>query len=204
MKNFSLFILIFSLNFLTSLAGTLTPSEKSKVAIELPYSMGTHEFSAKAFSGKIEWDEKANEIKSGELKLAIEAIKVKKSELKCHMMEALGLDYKASKFPKSHVCNNDDELPKDGPDSIKYPEITGTLLSPLKMGENEAKVSWQIHGKIKEMTMPVTLTKGEGGELVVLNSKWKLKLSDFDIIVKKFLFIAVKDDVSLNMTLSLR
>lgn len=198
MRTFSLFILIFSF---TSVAGTLTPSEKSKVAISLPYSMGVHEFSAKAFSGKLEWDEKANEIKSGELKLAIQGIKVKKSEQKCHMMEAMGLDYKASEFPESHVCNKDDELPKDGPDSIKYPEITATLLSPIKMGENEVKVSWQIHGKTKEITMPITMTKGDG---IVLTSNWKMKLSDFDIIVKKFLFIAVKDDVSLKMTLALK
>lgn len=201
MRTFSLLILIFSF---TSVAGTLVPAEKSKIAIELPYSMGVHEFSANAFSGKVEWDEKTNEIKSGELKLAIESIKVKKAEQKCHLLEAMGLDYKASEFPESHVCNSDDKLPGDGPNSIKYPEITATLLSPIKMGENEVKVSWLIHGKTKVITMPITLTKGEAGEGLRLTSKWKMKLSDFDIIVKKFLFIAVKDDVSLKKNLSLR
>ncbi len=180
----------------------MSPSEKSHVSIEIDYTMGEHLLEAKGISGKVEWDPTTSEIKSGELKMAIANIKSQKSELECHMRESLGLDYLISNFPKDHVCNEEDKLPNAGPNSIKYPEISATLLSVLKVGENEAKVQWIIHGKKSTLTMPITVTKGKEGEVLKMNSKWNMKLSDFNIIVKKFLFIGVKDDVELKLDAS--
>lgn len=197
MKTYSLLFLFFSF---TSLAASLVPSEQSKVTIEIPYSMGEHVLNAQGLSGKIEWDEKTNTIQNGELKLAIVNIKAKKSKMECHLRESLGLDYKNSDFPDEHVCDDDDQLPKEGANSIKYSDVTATLVSPLKTGKNVAQVRWNIHGKTKEMVMPITVSKDDKGE-VVLDSKWKMKLSDYDIVVKKFLFIAVEDEFSVKMNL---
>jgi polyisoprenoid-binding protein YceI len=199
MKKYSLYLLFFSFS---SLAAIMSPSEKSHVSIEIDYTMGEHLLEAKGISGKVEWDPTTSEIKSGELKMAIANIKSQKSELECHMRESLGLDYLISNFPKDHVCNEEDKLPNAGPNSIKYPEISATLLSVLKVGENEAKVQWIIHGKKSTLTMPITVTKGKEGEVLKMNSKWNMKLSDFNIIVKKFLFIGVKDDVELKLDAS--
>lgn len=198
-------ILLFSFLIFTfkSIAGTYGPTALSNLLIEIPYTMGTHKLKSNHFLGHIEWDPKTNEIKGGELKLAIANIQTDKEEMECHMREALGLDYDASDFPETHICNDKDELPKDGSNSIKYPEITATLLSPLKIGMNKAKVRWMIHGKTKELTMPITLTRDESSEKLMLHSSWTMKLSDFDIIVKKFLFIAVKNEVSLKLTMAL-
>jgi polyisoprenoid-binding protein YceI len=200
-----MYVVLFSFLIFTcnSFGGTYRPAALANLLIEIPYTMGTHKLKSNQFIGNIDWDPKTNEIKSGELKLAIANIKTDKEEMECHMREALGLDYDASDFPETHICNDKDELPKDGPNSIKYPEITATLLSPLKIGDNKAKVRWMIHGKTKELTMPITLTQDERSEDLLLNSSWNMKLSDFDIIVKKFLFIAVKNDVSLKLTMSL-
>jgi hypothetical protein len=199
MKKYSLYLLFFSFN---SLAVIIAPSGKSHVSIEIDYTMGEHLLEAEGMSGKVEWDPTTSEIKSGELKMAIANIKSKKSELECHMRESLGLDYLISNFPKNHVCNDEDKIPTAGPNSIKYPEISATLLSVLKIGENEAKVQWIIHGEKSVITMPITVAKGKDGEVLRMNSKWNMKLSDFDIIVKKFLFIGVKDDVKLKLDAS--
>jgi hypothetical protein len=199
MKKYSLYFLFYSFS---SLAAIIAPSEKSHVSIEIAYTMGEHLLQAEGMSGKVEWDPTTSEIKSGELKMAISNIKSQKSELECHMRESLGLDYLVSNFPKAHVCNDEDKLPTTGPNSIKYPEISATLFSVLKVGENEAKVQWVIHGKKFTITMPITVTKGKDGEVLRMNSKWNMKLSDFDIIVKKFLFIGVKDDVKLKLDAS--
>ena len=199
MNKYSLYLLFFSFS---SVASIMAPSEKSHVSIEIDYTMGEHLLEAKGISGKVEWDPKTSEIKSGELKMAIANIKSQKSELECHMRESLGLDYLISNFPKDHVCNDENKLPTAGPNSIKYPEISATLLSVLKVGENEAKVQWIIHGKKSTLTMPITVTKGKEGEVLKMNSKWNMKLSDFNIIVKKFLFIGVKDDVELKLDAS--
>jgi hypothetical protein len=201
MKKYFLILLFVSLN---SFAAPVGPVEKSRVSIVIGYTMGEHKLEAEGMVGKVEWDLKTNEVKSGELKMAIANIKSEKSELECHMRESLGLDYLVSNFPKEHVCNNEDKLPISGPNSIKYPEITATLLSILKVGDNEAQVQWVIHGKKTIITMPITLIKGEEGKFLKMKSKWNMKLSDFDIIVKKFLFIGVKDDVSLNLDVSFR
>lgn len=186
---------------LTSWANSLTPAPASKINITLPYTMGEHELKAKGLTGTLEWDGENKEIKSGELKLPITAIQAEKDELECHMREALGLDYKVSDFPETHVCE-DDELPEQGPNSIRYPHITASLLSPLKLGKNQVPVKWNIHGKEKVITMPITLEMKEGK--MTLKSKWKMKLSDFDITVKKFLFIGVEDEASLKTNISFR
>lgn len=196
------YFLLFLINSFSAMAFTLAPADSSSVSIVVPYTMGEHKLQANGFKGGIEWDSKTNEIKKGQLQLSIMNIQSDKDKLECHLRESMGLDYMASEFPKKHVCDDDNKLPIGGPNSIKYPEIIGTLLAPLKLGENEARVNWMIHGKSKEMVMPITVSSDKTSGHISLKSNWKMKLSDFDIIVKKFLFIGVKDDVSLNLTMS--
>ncbi len=196
-KIISLFLLFFSLN---ALAVELNPLSESKLEMVVPYSFGKHELKAKNFKGRVEWDEKQKKILKGEIRLSISEITGEKPTLICHLQESLGLDYKKSDFPDSHVCS-DDKLPSEGKNAIVWPDISAELLSPLSVGDNTAKVKWTMHGQTRELEMPITIK--EEGKSVILNSSWSMKRQDFGIVVKKFLFIEASDELPIKLHLSL-
>jgi uncharacterized membrane protein YwaF len=66
----------------------------------------------------------------------------------------------------------------------------------------KAKLTWLIHGVKIQKELSLMLEKSEKGWSS--KTKLNLKLSDFRIIVKKFLFIKVKDNVEVITTINWR
>lgn len=175
--------------------------KSSALAMKIPYSMGTHKAKSDKLSGSLLWDPEGKAILSGELTLLAENLEVKDQKLKCHLLESLTLDYEKSDFPADHVCE-DDKLPVTGKNSPAYPSISATLLAPVKNGAS-AQIEWKIHGKIHTELIPLEITHNEEQKILSVRAKWKLRRSDYGIIVKKFLFIDADDEIPLELTIDL-
>jgi polyisoprenoid-binding protein YceI len=197
-----IFVIILGLWISTAWSTVLTPLSTSKADLSIPYTMGTHKLAAKGFEGKIEYNEKLNQISSGTISLNVTNIIGDKKTLVCHMQESLTLDYEKSDFPDDHVCE-DDELPTVGKNSPVYPVITAELLNH-SIESNILRIKWNIHGLSKIIDTPIKMHWEDSSQNLSIEAEQKLKLSDFGIIVKKFLFIGVKDEVIVNIKLNLK
>lgn len=197
-----LFVIILSLWISTAWSTELKPISTSKADLSIPYTMGTHKLEAKDFEGKIEYNEKLHQISSGTISLNVTNIIGNKRTLVCHMQESLTLDYEKSDFPDDHVCE-DDELPTVGKNSPVYPVITAELLKH-SIESNTLRIKWSIHGQSKVIDTPIKMQWEDSSRNLSIEAELKLKLSDFNIIVKKFLFIGVKDEVLVNIKLNLK
>ena len=179
-------------------AQTFTLLPKSSLEFKIPYTMGTHEGSSQKIGGSVTIGEQ------GEFSLPIKSLKTDDEKMNCHLYEALGLNYKNSSFPDEHVCE-DNKLPASGNDAIVYPKISYSVTKSKILNatqdefELELEGYWKIHGQKKNESFKIKLIKDQG--------RWrsqksiKIHLSDFDIIVKNFLFISVEDTVSVKLSL---
>jgi polyisoprenoid-binding protein YceI len=173
---------------------------KSKIKFKIPYTMGTHEGKSKSLSGSF------NLKTGGKFTIPIESLKTGNQEMDCHLYESLGLNYDNSEFPEEHVCD-DDKLPSEGKNSIVYPDITYTVEKVISIEDSENKKAfklqgfWTIHGKKNSKDYDLVLIKNENNWTSKLS--FELKLSDFDVIVKKFLFISVDNTISLDLSLTM-
>ncbi len=174
---------------------------KSRLSLEIPYSLGKHKAKSDNISGNLSWDPEGKSVTQAEFSLRAETLKIKDQKLKCHLLESLTLDYEKSDFPADHVCE-DNILPASGKNSPAYPLISAKLLSPVKPGE-EARLEWSIHGKTHAENIPLTIALDNGAKTMTVKAKWKLRRSDFGIIVKKFLFIDADDSIPLELTMTL-
>ena len=209
----------------------LSNQSATGTTFQIGYSAGVHDGVVSAIDAEVTLDQK-NQILAGDFKIDIANMSTGNKTRDCHMREALGIDYSVSQFPNEHVCNSDDKTPTEGPDAIKYPEISfhfssvksnsnSVLSEVLEVGKvyNLAvQGKFSVHGQIKDFTaldstefipVQVKLINAETGELQ-LTGKFDIVLKDFGVIVKPFKFgfikigVADKAKVSLNMKLSPR
>lgn len=192
------------------------PRENSNVEFFVPYTFGTHEGSAKLFTGTINLDFQNPADSNGEFNLPISAMSTKKTERDCHMVEALGLDYGESDFPEQHVCSENFDLPQSGKNAVKYPTIHLKIYSLKSLGAEkgisntkESKVEvdgeWTIHGKAYRWLFPLTLVPE--GENLRVKGEVPFSLKNHDIIVKPttvlFMDVKVSDNIKVKFNVLL-
>ncbi|MEQ1878631.1 MAG: hypothetical protein ABL958_18455, partial [Bdellovibrionia bacterium] len=130
-------------------------SPDSKVVVRIGYTFGTHDLKSNTFAGSLSQGG-ALESVAGDISLPIASLKESNKTLECHLRESLGLDYEKSGFPEKHVCDDKDELPAEGGDSVVFPDIKLTIKSlkaaeKSKFGEARFQVEgdWTVHGVTK-------------------------------------------------------
>ncbi len=227
---FSIFSLISGITYAaTSSDGTeytLASQNNPGVTFSIGYSLGQHDGSAQAMSSSVKLT-KDNKILSGTFSVPISSMTTGNSKRDCHMMEALGIDYSKSQFPKEHVCNSD-ILPTSGPDSVSFQTIDFNFIS-IKGDSNsglpavleEGKVynlpihgKWTIHGVTQEVggaqsnevvLAQVKLLNASTGELQLF-AKFNISLSKFGVIVKPFkiAFVSIGVDDIAKVTFNTR
>lgn len=127
----------------------------------------------------------------------------------------MGIRYSSSSYPEKHICNEQNQLPKDGPNSIQYPTIHFKLeslkLDPPNVDLNELNTSisvsaegkWSMHGITRAVRLPLTIQREGDGHRV--KGKFNFSLKEYEIVVKKvkFLFIpiGVKDRATITFDL---
>lgn len=178
-------------------------TSEPQVQFRVPYTMGTHEGRLTELSGRLLYDTKTDRLQEGHFRFKIADLKTGDRKKDCHLQEAMGINYNGSPYPDNHICDDKDQLAKE---AVTFPDVTfdiGTAATgkPTSANEVEMEVSgrWKIHGQGKEITVPLQLTKSESG--LTVKSSFPLSLKDFGIIVKKFLFIAVEDRVTVTLSL---
>ncbi len=176
--------------------------DDSNLLMKVPYSFGEHDLKVKNFTGSVLYNSSKEEITSGKLSIEISSIEGDDKKLVCHMMESLGLDYKVSDFPDDHVCD-DNKLPSEGKNSVKFSTITAELTTPSLVSSKVLTLKWTIHGVDKVVEVPFESTWDEKSQKMELKANWTMKRSDFDIIVKKFLFIDASNEIKLKLDLKL-
>ncbi|MBL7713957.1 MAG: YceI family protein [Bdellovibrionales bacterium] len=178
------------------LANISFASSNTWVRFKIGYTLGTHEGTFSTISKQISGTQDPFTWK-GQFKVKLEDAEISDRKLKCHFLESMGVDYSKSAFPKSHVCTSDDQLPKEGPDSIAYPEIVFSLdqVSPAKeSGRYLADGTWTIHGVSKKVSrIPFEIHDG------YVRLSTQIHLKDFGIQVKGFLFISTADTAEVEI-----
>jgi hypothetical protein len=196
-------ILLICTAWVTSAVATvLVPLKESRVLLSVPYTMGTHELEGQGFLGSVLFDESTLLMSEGRFSLAVDRITGEKKTLVCHMYEALTLDYEKSDFPEEHVCE-DDKLPSQGKNAPVYPEIELQLLKPISIDATSMTVRWTIHGVSREKVIPVSIRWDKLSRHLTVRSNIIIDRRDFDITVKKFLFIGVEEKIPLKIELIL-
>ena len=180
----------------------LVPVQESSLEIEIPYTFGKQTLSLRQFRGQILYDSQENSFASGEIVVELDDFETKDPILLCHFLESLTLDYSQSDYPKKHICQ-DNKLPTTGKNAPKFKTITAKLLRPSHLSESRLSLRWSIHGVEKDLEIPVKMTWSMENKILNLSSDWKMKRSDFNIIVKKFLFVEAADEVRLKLNLKL-
>lgn len=185
------------------------------IKFSIPYTFGTHHGIARSVEGFVQTDASERVLRS-QFKLPIQSLTTGNKTRDCHMLEALGLDYSQSLFPQEHVCDSNDQLPATGRDSIQYPDILVEFVdfvvppeSPIRIGapsSTMAKLKLTIHGIERTQEWPVMVTKkiaANGTEGFQVTSRMMQSLKDFNVIVKGFGPINVKDQVTIQLDLHL-
>jgi hypothetical protein len=185
------------------------------VAYRLPYSLGTHEGQARTITGSITVDLTQPAQANGSFRLPLRALVSDNTERDCHMLEAMGLDYGPSDFPEEHVCDDGDQLPKSGKNSVQYPDIELKIASIRSMDPSGAIASdretslevsgtWSMHGMQRPARVALTATPENGGKFR-LRGTTKISLKDHGIQVKsaKILFVTISVDNEATVAIDL-
>ena len=159
-------------------------------------------------TGSVTWNQEARTLGGIELSFKVTDIEIDGATLKCHMRESLELDYNSSEFPESHVCSGD-QLPKDGPNSPRYPTVSfkskpGASLSLKEADPALRKLSGELtlHGISREKDLLITELREDQGK-VHIEGSLQVPLNDFGIEVKPFLFVKVGEQAKVEWTLTL-
>jgi polyisoprenoid-binding protein YceI len=187
------------------------------IEVRLPYSVGTHEVRARAIAGEVRLDPEAPAALSGALSVSLADLISDNRERDCHMREGLGLDYTRSRFPKEHVCK-DDELPKDGADAVAFPEIRfearaadAPPLSELGAGTQvpvTVQGTWTLHGVSRPASLSLWLSRDASTPGALrLQGRVPIRLADFGIVIKSasvlFVTISVAEEATVLLDLRL-
>jgi polyisoprenoid-binding protein YceI len=194
---------VFTQSVLAAEKQTLWVSDNnSKIEIKIGYTFGTHKLNVSPPEWKIVQTSSKIESIKGNLKVPIVLIKEGDQKLECHLQSSLGLNYDASDFPETHVCDSNNKLPEAGSNAIQYPFIE-LNIEELKHIENNIYAvigTWSIHGVTKP-TDKVILQINLAEKTARLNGSTKIDIKNFGIIVKKAFGIGVEDIVSINFNL---
>ncbi len=199
MKNIAFFAsLVFS--FATSVFADSSTfkivEEESNVEFSLPYTFGTHHGISKHVVGTVRMDPKSLQLTSVNVQVPVSTFKTGNEEMECHLREALGLDYSKSQFPGKHACDKKHTLPKEGPNSIVYPDIAFSIQnpSPFILGKNQINGTWSIHGVSKSRLTSINITQPKKDEAkYIIDGVEIFPLDDFGIKVKPFFVVKVKE-----------
>lgn len=173
------------------------PRARESVEFRMGYTLGTHKGWADAGTGFIELSGESGKtfqsLKRAELVFNPASLRTGNPDIDCHLLEALTLDYAQSDYPESHVCVNN-QLPTDGKNTSRYSEIRFEAdAQPLG---NLMKGRLTIHGQTRDAVLALSDISQDDAK-VSAQIESKLKLSDYGVIVKPFLFVTVSDDVTL-------
>jgi polyisoprenoid-binding protein YceI len=185
------------------------------ITLEVPYTLGTHRERVTAVDGYLMLDPRSLELVRGRLTVPVNAIRSEDRTRECHLREALGLDYRRSRYPREHVCDPDDRLPTSGDDAIAFPHVTlelmagGPIAGPAAPEHGgavgvEARALWTIHGVTRPALLRLSVAReaAPDGRFRV-SGRHDLRLSDFGVEVKSakvlFVSISVKDEVVLRL-----
>lgn len=199
---------VFYLFCLVAYSNTLLANEwevsSSDLTMKVKYTLGTHNISADGVKGTAKTEGGQLESVKGTFSVPISSFKEGDAELECHMRESLGLDYKVSSFPEQHACNDEHQLPTEGPNSIAYPEVQLRILG-LKKHEDKYEVigEWTIHGVTKP-SEKFFVSLSESNEIMSVSGQTVLSLWKFGIVVKKFILISVSDEVPVDFKVMLK
>jgi hypothetical protein len=181
---------------------SLVPTHDSSLIIEIPYPFGKHLIKVTKFQGQVLFDPEKNCLSSGTITLNVEDFMTKDQTLLCHFLEAMSLDYSVSDYPKKHVGIGN-KLPSVGKNSPRFKTISATLLGPSPFSEKNFKIKWLIRGIERDLDVPVKISWSTDKKRLNLSAEWKMSRSDFDIVVKKFLFIDADNTLALKLHLVL-
>jgi polyisoprenoid-binding protein YceI len=189
----------------------------TRIEIVLPYSFGTHRSSVASVQGEVRIDPETLAVAGGRLAVPIDAIRSDDATRDCHMREALGLDYRRSRFPKEHACE-DDRLPASGPDAVAFPEIAvevqrarllgdAALLAGGKEIRAEADVAFVIHGVARPARLELTVSRDPAAPGALrLRGSHAFTLRDYGVVVKSahVLFVTISVDERATAAFDLR
>jgi polyisoprenoid-binding protein YceI len=88
----------------------------------VPYTFGIHDGQARVLEGTVVTDE-MDKVVQARFKVPIESMSTGNDQRDCHMRESMGIDYAHSQFPAEHICNDNNQLPPSGPDSVRFPYV---------------------------------------------------------------------------------
>ncbi len=178
------------------------------LVVDVPYSLGTHHEHVTAVDGSVRIDPETLRLEGGRLVFPLAGFRSDDPKRGCHLREALGLDYARSRFPREHVCDDQNRLPAMGPDAIAFPEIVLELTKegpapavPGTAGGVEVEGMLTVHGSSRPVRLRLAVARDASvpGTLR-LRGRVPLHLSDFGVKVKPanvlFVSITVRDEVT--------
>jgi len=192
------------------------PAEGSKAEAVVVYSLGTHTQVAQDIRGEVTLDTATLAGGPGNVVVPIAGIHGDGGTRDCHMREALGIDYAAGgRFPKEHVCDEQNRLPARGAESVAFPDIRLEILGarplddPGLLGQGkpvrvELDVRWTVHG-VSTHQKELTRLVQEGNGLHA-RGRSTVVLADHGVVVKptRVLFAEIKVGDAVTVTYDLR
>jgi polyisoprenoid-binding protein YceI len=187
------------------------------VQFSIPYTFGVHEGVAEQASGSITIDASKENltIKGGSFSVPVNSLRSGNATRDCHILETMGVKYEGSKYPADHICNANNEIVETtGPNSIVFSDLKMVVNSARVTSANKklelntpvsvlANVTWTIHGVSKKSDLPLTVTLKENG-IANVKANADLPLSDFNMTVKPFLVITVKNESAAQLDLDFK
>jgi polyisoprenoid-binding protein YceI len=177
--------------------------------IEVPYSLGTHHEHVTAVEGTVRVDPETLRLEGGRLVMPLAGFRSDDAKRACHLREALGIDYAHSRYPRDHVCDDQNRLPASGPDAVAYPQIVLELAqggpaaaaAPGAVGEVDVGGTLTVHGVSRPVKLHLAVSRPASAPgMLRVRGRVPLRLPDFGVKVKSagalFISISVKDDVT--------
>jgi polyisoprenoid-binding protein YceI len=172
------------------------------ISTALSYSFGTHRNRVTRAQGEVRLDPDLAGSVTGELRVPIDALVSDSAERDCHMREALGLDYKRSRFPDEHLCSND-RLPAG---AVVFQEIilqirggNAPAVTTLAVGKEtpiSVDAAWTIHGVTRPARLQLTVSRdAKTPGAVRIHGTSDVRLADFGVVVKSAQVLFVKSSV---------
>ena len=187
--------------------GVRLPSDG--LIVDVPYSLGTHHEHVTAVDGVVHADPETLRVEGGRLTIPLSAFRSDDPKRGCHLREALGLDYARSRFPREHVCDDQNRLPGSGPDAVAFPDIVVELAAgaPAPTADSRAapavdvEGTLTVHGVSRPLRFRVAVSRdASGAGLLRVRGRVPVRLADFGIQVKPanvlFVSITVRDTVT--------
>ena len=181
------------------------------LVVDVPYSLGTHHEHVTAVDGLLRIDPETLRLERGRLVIPLAGFRSDDPRRGCHLREALGLDYARSRYPREHVCDDQNRLPASGPDAVAFPDVVLELrhaepvdAAPGGSSEVEVDGTLTVHGETRPERFRLAVSPDPSAPGVLrVRGRVPLRLADFGIVVKSaqvlFVSIAVKEEVTVAL-----